>query len=219
MNIKLTIGLILATAGVTFGAYPDERSYIIGDIDGCTYNGPGSVDHPYVDPAFQVWVDTESTPHEPLDHVTMDNGGTHFTFAYDLAAGETIIGATLEIGLQAAGYAAQADWVVVHPDDGTAAYTWDRSVPPSYHPNVVYPFATLGWTIPEGSVGVFTLDLSDVNGDDHVWHLDDGVLNVAVTDDTGVDYAELTMTVIPEPASLSLLALGGLALLRRRRRT
>ena len=44
----------------------------------------------------------------------------------------------------------------------------------------------------------------------------DGQLDLQIEEDTAVDYATLTLQVIPEPTALALLALGGLALVRRR---
>ena len=43
-----------------------------------------------------------------------------------------------------------------------------------------------------------------------------GYLDVVVSDDSAVDYMKLT--VIPEPVTLALLALGGVTLIKRRQK-
>lgn len=59
--------------------------------------------------------------------------------------------------------------------------------------------------------------MANVVGDDRLAFLQDGQLNIHITDDTAVDYAVLLIEVIPEPATLVLLALGAVAVFRRRR--
>ncbi len=57
-----------------------------------------------------------------------------------------------------------------------------------------------------------------MNGDNQLPLLQDGQFDVYITDDTAIDYAKLTIEVTPEPATLSLLTLGGLAILNHRRK-
>jgi len=82
----------------------------------------------------------------------------------------------------------------------------------------VYTYSDLSWLpIADTGVTVRTVDLSNIDGDDRLALLQDGKLDFHITDDTAVDYAKLTIEVTPEPATLVLLALGGLSLLHRRR--
>ena len=81
----------------------------------------------------------------------------------------------------------------------------------------VYEFVQLGWLpIPNTGTTIRSVDLANIAGDNRLPFLQGGQLDIHITDDTAVDYATLTIEVIPEPATLSLLAIGGLALIRRR---
>ena len=139
-----------------------------------------------------------------------------FTFLFPLGPGEEVTGATLEIGIRAVP-AASNEWLCIFPDDGTVLWTRESPTWGGDH-YTVYRFADeLGWSAPLSGVGVFVADLANIDGDNRLPWLQDGELNVMITDDFGVDYAKLTIEVTPEPATLSLLAIGGLAMLRRRR--
>ncbi len=69
---------------------------------------------------------------------------------------------------------------------------------------------------------MFTADLANIDGDNRLPWLQDGDLNIHITDDFGVDYAKLTVTtyIVPEPLSV-LSGLIGLSIvggyMRKRR--
>ena len=183
----------------------ETREHMLGDMDGIHYDGPGSVDDVYVDPVNIAYLRTVA-PHEPNDDfdVLNANNNVPFTFLFDLGDDEVIAAASLTLGFRATDSLVTSDWFVLPDEDPSVQY--------------VYRFQDLGW-LPVGFTGVTvrSLDLSDVLGDDRLYLLADGDLTAYVTDDTAVDYAKLTIVVIPEPAALALLTLGGLALLRRRK--
>ena len=204
--------LVAAPAG---GAYPQTREYLLGDIDGIHYDGAGSVDDVYVDKNLWAYAHLGS-PATPFDIVAADQD-IPFTFIFLLVPGEQVIGATLEIGIRA-DPAASNEWLCIHPDDGTIHWTYGASHWAGDHYTVYRFDDELGWSAPTTGVGVFVADLANIDGDNRLPWLQDGELNIHITDDFGVDYARLTIEVIPEPATLALLAVGGLLLIRRRAR-
>lgn len=112
---------------------------------------------------------------------------------------EEIISATLEVALRAA----------AEPDTDAIALELTENL---------FPFAELGWLpISSSRTQIRTLDLSNVMGTDFLPQLQDGQLNVLILDDVGIDYAILTIEVVPEPATVLLFGLGGFGLIRRRR--
>jgi len=216
MKAKWLIGLmaLLAGNGIAVADYPVTRVYLLGDKDGIHYDGAGSVDDVYVDPGLKAYADLGVAPAIHFDIVD-DNSDIPFTFLFPLDLSESITGATLTLGLRAADSLVTNDWLVIHPDDGTMHWTYGATHWAGDH-YTVYRYDELGWSVPDTGVTVFTADLANIDGDNRLPWLQKGYLNIHITDDTAVDYAELTITVTPEPATLSLLALGGLALLRRR---
>jgi hypothetical protein len=204
MGVLVMVGLNPAGAG-----YPQTREYLLGDMDGIHYDGPGSIDDVYVDPALWAFADLGVGPAVHFD-VAQANQDVPFTFLFPLGPGETITGAMLIVGLRATDNLYTNDWLVLHPDDGTVHWGGDTSG--------IYEFPNLGWTpLSYTNTTVCSVDLADIDGDDRLPWLQDGNLNVHITDDTAVDFARLTVEVVPGPATLSLLALGGLTLIRRRR--
>jgi len=218
MKAKWLIGLmvLLAWNVIAVAGYPVPRVYLLGDKDGIHYDGAGSVDDVYVDPVLWAYANLGVGPAIHFDIVD-DNCDIPFTFLFPLGLGESITGATLTLGLRSASSGAVNDWLVIHPDDGTIHWTYGATHNAEDH-YTVYTYSELGWSVPNTGVGLFTANLANIDGDNRLPWLQKGYLNIHITDDAAVDYAELTITVVPEPITLSLLALGGLAMMKRRRR-
>jgi len=161
------------------------RQYLLGDIDGIHYDGVGSVDDVYVDPVLWDFADLGVGPAAPFDTVAA-NQDVPFTFLFPLEDHEQIIGATLTVGLQATHSLVSGDWLVLHPDDGTIHWGGDHSG--------VYEYPDLGW-LPISSIDttIRSVDLANVLGDNRLSFLQEGQLNIHITDDTAVDYAQLTI--------------------------
>lgn len=152
--------------------YAEKREYWLGDMD--RFAAGDGDDYVHVDPDWYASIDA-LTDH-PLDE--FDNvRGNHwvpFTFAFSLAPGEYVVGASLSLGLRAVGGLANNDRI----------YLDDLSINASLEDFGLAPLPTAGTA---GRV----LDLS--------WMLDylqDGVLNVALQDDTAVDWAALNLQVV-----------------------
>jgi len=217
MRIVCTMVILLVTPCAVANTVTTE--YLLGDVDNFFYEGTNSEDHVYVDPGLWAYADLGS-PARPFDIVAADQD-IPFTFLFPLAPGEEVVGATLELRLKSAG--ATNEWLCIHPDDGTLHWAYGATHWAGDH-YTVYRFADeLGWTIPSGTSGVFTADLANIDGDNRLPWLQDGDLNIHITDDFGVDYAKLTVTtyIVPEPLSVfsGLIGLGMVgAYVRRRRR-
>ncbi len=115
--------------------------------------------------------------------------------SYDMAAGDAIVASWT--GSQGS----KNDWVgIYHPGEtpGNVSSTWWKWCPAGATEGSL-TFG--GWpTMPAGDYDIYFFDIGDdvANG----WY------NIGGSD---------TFTVVPEPVTLSLLGLGGLALLRRKR--
>ena len=215
MKKAILIVCAVVVIGFSTQAFASEiREYLLGDVDNFQYGGSGSIDNVYVDADLITWLQNVA-PGEPNDDfdVLNDNDNVPFTFLFTLSQGEEVISATLELGLRATASLVTNDWLVLPEDDVWYVNSTNRSS------QDVYTFPDLDW-LPIASTGttVRSVDISDIDGDNQLSRLQDGQFDAYTTDDTAVDYAKLTIEVTPEPATLTLLALGGLALVRRRRR-
>ena len=198
-------------------SYPETREHLLGDIDNCHYDGPGSVDDVYVDPNFMDQLNPSyANGAQPFDSVLADQS-IPFTFAFELAQGEQVVGASLSLGLMGTTGSVHNDRIrldMLSPIPNSANHSGIGAIGEPW-----YDFADLGWLpLPTAQSAVRTLDIGNVLGDDWLSCLQDGQLDVDIDDDTAVDYATLTIEVVPEPTTLSLLVLGVLAVLRHKRK-
>ena len=196
--LVVVMGVILSVGPSVWAVPIETREYLLGDEDNFHNDGSGSVDDVYIDPTWLSWVETSAAvPVYGFDIISADHQ-IPFTFRYELANEESITSATLTVGVKAPGAPADTDMIWLD------------------HTDYSYAFENLGWLpIPTNQLIVRTLDLASVAGDNLLQSLNDGQLNVLIEDDTCVDYAQLTLTVIPEAATLLLLGLGAVMLRKR----
>ena len=175
---------VVALCAAGASAQIEMREYLLGDVDGINYNGPGSVDDVYIDPdALDHLV---GYPHPVVDFdIVGINQNVPFTFEFPLAGGEEVVSASLTMGLKAAIGHVSTDALFFYSADGTV----------NYGP---YYYEDIGW-LPVSLTGVTvrSIDLSNVLGDDLLFLLADGQLTCQVRDDAGVDFARLTFQVEP----------------------
>ncbi len=163
---------------ITPGVYRvSSRDYLVGDIDDYTYDGASSVDQPFIAPAWQAEIESESTqPIRGLDDTT-GRQNVAFTIQHELDPGERVVHGYLALAMRRANRGeTNSDFVQLFNSD------------PAHRLN----FADLGWSanvLPTGSfVGVV-----DMGG--YLDQMQSGAVNVRITDDTGVDWAMYVATV------------------------
>lgn len=178
--------------------YPETREYQLGDVDGFSYEGVGSEDDVYLSPGMQAWLAIPRVPRTSDFDELHANQLVPFTLEFPLATGEQVTAATLTFALRATDGLVTTDWAVFHKDNPIEDYPY-------------YTFSDLGWLpVPQSGTSMRTLDLASVLGDDRLPLLQDGVLDMRLTDDVGIDYATLRIEVdlepdyvIPEPVTLA----------------
>jgi len=197
MRFVIAATVLLELSPVLF-AVPGIFVYQLGDVDDFTYNG--SSDWPAVDPDWLASIqDTFVWPMSGFDDSVYQNIVRPFTFFYELGPEEEIVSATLDVAVKAINADVSTDAILLELTEN------------------LFTFAELGWLpISSSSTQIRTLDLSNVMGNNFLPEMQDGQLNVLIVDDTGIDYATLTVEVVPEPGTIFLLGLGGLSLVRKR---
>ena len=167
------------------GGYRVElRDYLIGDIDDFVADGPASVDNAFVDPAWESYIQgTSADPITGFDDVSAGNN-VAFTIQHQLEAGERVIHGSLALALLQAGGSVGSDFVRLFDDDGDHTLT----------------FSELGWDTAINGTDAFVgvIDLGPFTGE-----LQNGAVNVQVSNDTAVDWAIYTITVA-QPLSAPL---------------
>ncbi len=152
------------------------RDYLVGDIDGFIYDGSGSVDNAFIDPAWQTAVANSSAlPLTKLDDVT-GNENVAFTVQHTLDPGEKVVHASLALALRQSGESTSSDFIRLF----------------NMNPENRLDFSALGWDtqIDETETFVGVLDLGG-----QLTNLQTGNLNVQINDDTGLDWALYSATV------------------------
>ena len=174
--------MAMTLCAVRASARSEIREYLLGDIDAIHYDGVGSIDDVYVSPALLTYLES-SLPVRPFDRPEI-NTNVPFTFVFPLIPGEEVIGATLTFGLRAREYLSHTDGLVF----------FDSSITNTYGP---YGVEDLGWW-PYTMTGSDerSLDLADVLGDNLLFLLQDGQFDGCLRDDTGIDYALLTLEIM-----------------------
>jgi hypothetical protein len=181
--------------GVTPNVYRvSTRDYLIGDIDGFTHDGAGSVDAAYIDPAWQTAIQTESAlPITKFDDLS-GNENAAFTIQHQLDIGERVVHGYLAVALrQSASGEVDSDFIRLFDMD----------------PNNRFNFSDLGWNAEISSADTFVgvLDLGS-----YLSKLQSGAVNVQLNDDTGIDWALYVPTIatpIADPHGPTVFLDGG----------
>jgi hypothetical protein len=171
------------------------RDYLVGDIDGFTFDGGGSVDAAYIDPAWQATIQgTSGLPVTGLDDLS-GNENIAFTVQHQLGPGERVVHSYLALALRrSAGGEVGTDFIRFFDTD------------PAHR----VEFSDIGWDteVTPGGTFVGVMDMGQF-----LEELQTGSVNVQLNDDTGVDWAYYIATVatpVADPVGPSVfLASGG----------
>lgn len=169
---------------VTPGVYRvSTRDYLVGDIDGFTFDGAASVDRPFLDASWRAAIaDSSALPITGLDDLA-GNQNVAFTIQHQLDAGERVVHGFLALGLrQSAGSEVATDFLRLF--DTAPEHRLD--------------FATLGWNSQVNSTGTF-VGVVDMGG--YLEQMQSSAVNVQLNDDTGLDWAMYVATVATPIAS------------------
>ncbi len=153
-------------------------------MDGGLNNGPGSADdvHSDLDWRIALFPTAPSTwPFVGFDFAHKDSQ-VPFTFDFEIDPDEIVTAATLTLSIRGVHSKVFTDGILL--DDVSPVYSYDQ----------------LAWNpVSTSTIVLRSLDLTNVNSDYLIPTLQDGKLNVAVRDDTLVDYALLDLTFGPAP--------------------
>lgn len=214
--------LILITVSVLIGSnvFGATITSQLGDIDG--FQGGDAVDVPYRSETLlsaptashlEVFKDTD---------VMGDNWTIGLSHSFTIPQGQIIESATLTIGV----YRWRSDRtgaIIMGEDIGADLFT-------STSKTLLFSYLSDFTDPPMNATTEYVIDLSQVPMKDY-WPMDpypvynhnflpeliSGEFNIWGAPDSGIDYSILEIQTIPEPTTLSLLAVGALGLLRRRK--
>lgn len=169
------------------------RDYMLGDIDNFTNDGAGSVDLPYIDPAWQTTVLANSShPIAGFDDSTPKRN-IAFTIQHQLDSGERVVHGFLAVSLKATGTLFSTDFIRFF--DLNASHQLS--------------FNSLGWTSQISSTTPF---VGVVDMGQFLDQLQTGSINVQLNDDTMTDWAIYTAAVatpIADPTGPAVFLEGG----------
>ena len=153
-----------------------SRDYLLGDIDGYTNDGGGSVDAAYIDPAWATAIQNASAqPITGFDDAA-GNKNVAFTIQHQLDAGERVVHGYLALGLKQAGGEVNTDFIRLF--DMNASHRLD--------------FANIGWASQINASGTF---VGAIDMGAYLDQMQTGSVNVQINDDTAVDWGMYVVTV------------------------
>ena len=152
----------------------ERREYVLGDFDLIEYDGAGSVDEVFVDAAWATTVASIGTI-SPLD-IANDNHVVPLSFSFQQEPDQIITAATLSLGLRGTGGNTLGD-----------SLRFDDIAD-------IRSFASLGLTSSLSTTETTSI-LIELFGNDLI-ALQDGLLNLAIDNNSAVDWAVLDLTVV-----------------------
>lgn len=213
--VSIILTVLISSNG--FGAVITNQ---IGDIDG--FQGGDAVDVPYRSETLlsaptashlEVFKDTD---------VMGDNWTIGLSHSFTIPQGQIIESATLTIGVYR-WRSNRTGAIIMGEDIGADLFTsTSKTLLFSYLPGFTDP--------PMNATTEYVIDLSQVPMKDY-WPMDpypvyphnllselmNGEFNLWGAPDSGIDYSILEIHTIPEPTTISLLVVGAMAILRKRK--
>lgn len=152
------------------------RDYLIGDIDGFTNDGAGSVDNAFVDSDWASAIESSSShPLAGFDTLAT-NQNIAFTIEHVLDAGEKVIHGSLALGIRQSGGMVDTDFIRL----------FDMA------PEHKLSFSDMGWDTQINTSDTF-VGVIDMGA--FLDEMQSGSVNVQLNDDTGLDWAIYTVAV------------------------
>ncbi|MEM9419184.1 MAG: hypothetical protein AAGA25_09075 [Planctomycetota bacterium] len=186
----------------------EKREYWLGDFDEFEVDGPGSEDELYVDADWRNAVENITGWRSGMPLVGADDEGINrlvpFSFQYELASDEEVVSAVLTLATRRLGSHSDNDTIFL---DGL-----------SDSHQILFGSQQAWGMMFDNDIQVVALELV---GD--VSYLQDGLLNVLLSDDRPLDWAHLQLNVapassIPEPTSTAAIATAFIFMSLRRSR-
>lgn len=180
-----------------------QREYWLGDFDQFEADGPSSDDDVYIDPDWLAAVNNMGGWRGDQPIADFDDNSANrrvpFSFKYDLADDEYVFSAVLTLATKRLGSHSDSEPIFI---DGLTG-------------NHVMNLSAGDWGVTyEDGLQILTLEFIGAD------FLQDGLLNILLSDDRPADWAHLLVNVgpAPEPGTLSAIAISSLLLGQRRRR-